>query len=377
MEFLPVLWFVLIAVLWVGYLTLEGFDFGVGMLFPIVSKNAKERRVALNTIGPHWDGNEVWLLTAGGAMFAAFPEWYATMFSGMYLALLLILLLLIVRICALEWRGKINNETWRKRWDGIHTGAAWLVSILWGVAFANLVQGMEIEVLQITDPATQTYEVISPAAVESATVAEAASYTHHLTGGFFSLLTPFTILGGLVTLSLFLTHGSIFLALKTSGDIQKRSEKLAAKLSIGSLVITAVWAIWAQLAYSSGVWSWIPLVVAALCLVATAFYANKGAEKPAFIANFVGIAAAVAFIFTSMAPNVMKSSIDPAYSLTISQASATGPTQIIMSVAALILVPIIIGYSIWSYKVFSKRLHVDDIPDTPAGLTPQYTDNAR
>lgn len=376
MEFLPVLWFILIAVLWVGYLTLEGFDFGVGMLFPLVSKGEKERRVALNTIGPHWDGNEVWLLTAGGAMFAAFPEWYATMFSGMYLALLLVLLLLIVRICALEWRGKINSDVWRKRWDMIHTGSAWLVSILWGVAFANLVQGMEIEILHITDPATQTFEVVSPAAVESATVAEAASYTHHLTGGFFSLLTPFTILGGLVTLSLFLTHGAVFMALKTSGDIHERTKKLAARLSIGSLLITAVWAIWAQLAYATGAWSWLPLGISAICLVLTMLFTQRADEKRAFVANFIAIAAAVAFIFTAMAPNVMKSSIDPAYSLTISEASATGPTQIIMSVAALILVPIIIGYSIWSYKVFSKRLHVDDIPDTPAGL-PIQMDNAR
>ncbi|MGO1460532.1 MAG: cytochrome d ubiquinol oxidase subunit II [Flaviflexus sp.] len=375
MDFLPYLWFIVIAVLWIGYLTLEGFDFGVGMLYTTVSKNPKERRVALNTIGPHWDGNEVWLLTAGGATFAAFPEWYATMFSGMYLALFLILVLLIVRICAIEWRGKINDINWRKRWDLAHTVCAWLVSFLWGVAFANLVQGMKIEVLEITNPATQTYEVVSPEAFEAAT--NTAAYTHHLTGGFFSLLTPFTLLGGLVTLCLFLTHGAVFMALKTAGDFQVRVEKLAARLSIGSLLITAVWAIWAQLAYASGFWSWIPLAIAAVCLVLTALWAQKGDELKAFIANFIAIAAAVAFIFTAMFPNVMKSSIDPAYSLTIEQASATGPTQIIMSVASLILVPIIIGYSIWSYKVFSKRIHVDNIPDDPSGLSPRYEETAR
>ncbi|MBM9432851.1 cytochrome d ubiquinol oxidase subunit II [Flaviflexus equikiangi] len=372
MDFLPILWFILIAVLWAGYLTLEGFDFGVGMLYTTMSRNPKERRVALNTIGPHWDGNEVWLLTAGGATFAAFPEWYATMFSGMYLALALILVLLIVRICALEWRGKINDEQWRNRWDIVHTASAWLVSILWGVAFANLVQGMEIEVIDIIDPATQTWEVVPAGVLETASAAEAAGFTHHLTGGFFSLLTPFTILGGLVTLTLFLSHGAIFIALKTSGELQVRAEKYAARLSLISLGVTAVWALWAQLAYASGMWSWIPLAIAALCLAATALFAQKGDELKAFIANFVAIASAVAFIFIAMAPNVMKSSIDPAYSLTIEQASATGPTQIIMSFAALVFVPIIIGYSIWSYKVFSKRISVDDLPDKAAGLPGVY-----
>lgn len=377
MEFLPYVWFVLIGVLWTGYLTLEGFDFGVGMLFTRLSRNPKERRVALNTIGPHWDGNEVWLLTAGGATFAAFPEWYATMFSGMYLALFLILVLLIVRITALEWRGKINDERWRRRWDGIHTTSAWGVSILWGVAFANLVQGMEIEVLRITDAATQTFETVSANEIESATVAEAASFTHHVTGGFFSLLTPFTIVGGLVTLSLFLSHGAIFLALKTAGELQVRAEKYAARLSLVSLVITGAWALWAQLVYATSMWSWIPLIIAALCLVGAAVFAQRGDELRAFIANFVGIAAAVAFIFTAMFPYVMRSSINEAYSLSIEQATATGPTQIIMLVAALIFVPIVIGYSAWSYKVFAKRISIDDIPDTAAGLSRVMDDNRR
>lgn len=144
---LPILWFILIAVLWIGYLTLEGFDFGVGMLLKILGRDERERRAMLGTIGPHWDGNEVWLLTAGGATFAAFPEWYGTLFSGAYLVLLAILLCLIVRVCAIEWREKINDQPWRDRWDWVHTVAAWIPSILWGAAFANLVQGMRIEVI--------------------------------------------------------------------------------------------------------------------------------------------------------------------------------------------------------------------------------------
>ena len=146
---LSVLWFILIAVLWIGYLTLEGFGFGVGMIYKFVAKDERERRALLGTIGPHWDGNEVWLLTAGGATFAAFPEWYGTLFSGAYLVLFLILLALIVRICAIEWRGKINSDTWRARWDWAHTISAWLPAVLWGAAFANLVQGMQIEVVEV------------------------------------------------------------------------------------------------------------------------------------------------------------------------------------------------------------------------------------
>ena len=150
---LSILWFILIAVLWIGYLTLEGFDFGVGMILKILGHDERERRATLSTIGPHWDGNEVWLLTAGGATFAAFPEWYSTLFSGAYVVLFIILLCLIVRVCAIEWRPKVNSQTWRDRWDWVHTISAWLPSILWGVAFANLVQGMHIEVVQTSNGA--------------------------------------------------------------------------------------------------------------------------------------------------------------------------------------------------------------------------------
>lgn len=366
MEFLPVLWFILIAVLWIGYLCLEGFDFGVGMLMPILGKSDKDKRVMLNTIGPHWDGNEVWLLTAGGATFAAFPQWYATMFSGMYLALVVILLFLIVRICAIEWRGKIDDPAWRKNWDQGHTVAAWGTSLLWGVAFANLVQGMKIEVVTLTDPARRVYETVDPSQIP-ADGALPPEFTHQLVGGFFSLLTPFTILGGLVTLSLFLTHGAIFTALKTTGDLQARSEKLAAKLSMISLGVTAVWAIIAWVFYANK-WAGIPLLLAALALAATTLFALKGDELKAFIANFVAIAFAVVFIFVAIFPNVMKSSIDDAYSLTISQAAAAHHTLVIMTGAAVVFVPIVLGYTIWSYKVFARRISNEELPDKPAGL---------
>ena len=245
---LSVLWFILIAVLWIGYLTLEGFGFGVGMIYKFVAKDERERRALLGTIGPHWDGNEVWLLTAGGATFAAFPEWYGTLFSGAYLVLFLILLALIVRICAIEWRGKINSDTWRARWDWAHTISAWLPAILWGAAFANLVQGMQIEVVEVAS--RKVVPVSEALAAQSAgTLIPGAS--HEITGGFWSLITPFTLLGGLVTCSLFLTHGALFAALKTAGDLSKRCSALALKLGVVSTVLTALWALWAQLAYSA------------------------------------------------------------------------------------------------------------------------------
>ena len=339
---LPLLWFVLIAVLWTGYLVLEGFDFGVGMLLRTFARDERERRMMLRTIGPVWDGNEVWLLTAGGATFAAFPEWYATMFSGFYLPLLLILLALIVRICAIEWRAKINDQRWRDRWDWLHTGASWLVAVLWGVAFGNLVQGTEIELID---------------------------GTHQLTGGFFSLLTPFTLMAGLVTLGLFLTHGAIFIALKTAGPLHERAVRLAHRLSIGSGLVALGWVLWAQLAHSNNTFSLIPAVVAGASLIGVIIATRAAREGWAFTLNALGIVGAVAFIFSSMYPYVMPSSLDPAASLSITDAAATEATLTVMSVVALIFVPVVLGYQAWTYWVFRKRVWASEVVGD-AGLHP-------
>lgn len=363
MTLLSILWFILIAVLWIGYLTLEGFDFGVGMLLKVLGRNEQERRAMMRTIGPHWDGNEVWLLTAGGATFAAFPEWYGTLFSGAYLVLFLILLCLIVRICAIEWRSKINSQKWRDSWDWAHTVSTWLPSILWGAAFANLVQGMKIEVVEVA-----TGNVVPAADVPSETLLAGAS--HELTGGFFSLLTPFTILGGLVTCSLFLTHGALYTALKTAGDLSARAEAFARKSAIASTALTAVWALWAQLAYSLNALAWIPLLVAAVFLIASLLMTWAGRQGWAFSLHFGGIAFAVVFIFSAMAPNVMRSSIDDAYSLTIAQAASDDVTLAIMTVAAVIFVPVVLFYTIWGYKVFSQRVSAEKIDPNEGGLHP-------
>lgn len=363
---LSVLWFILIAVLWIGYLTLEGFGFGVGMIYKFVAKDERERRALLGTIGPHWDGNEVWLLTAGGATFAAFPEWYGTLFSGAYLVLFLILLALIVRVCAIEWRGKINSDTWRARWDWAHTISAWLPAILWGAAFANLVQGMQIEVVEVASrKVVPVAEAL--AAQKAGTLIPGAS--HEITGGFWSLITPFTLLGGLVTCSLFLTHGALFAALKTAGDLSKRCSALALKLGVGSTVLTALWALWAQLAYSATPASWIGLVLAALFLVASLYLNLRGRQGLAFATHFGAIAFAVVFIFLAITPDIMRSAINPAYSLTISQGASADVTLLIMTIAAVVFVPVVLVYTIWSYKVFAKRINAEKI-DPNAGLDP-------
>lgn len=363
MSWLSIVWFILIAVLWTGYLILEGFDLGVGALLPFVAKNDEERSQAVKTIGPHWDGNEVWLLTAGGATFAAFPEWYATMFSGMYLALFLILVLLILRIAAIEWRKMIDSVKWRSTWDTIHTVAGFGVPLLFGVAFANLVQGMKIEVV---DP--MTLEAVTPPITDDVLVHS----VHHLTGGFFSLLTVFTLLGGAAVLLLALSQGAQFLSLKTAGPVHDRAEALSSKLSIIAAGVTAIWALWAVIAYAGSVWAWLPLVVAAIALIVSAALSQKALNNSmgSFLASSVGIAGAVSFIFVAMAPNMMKSSIDPAYSLTIAQASSSHSTLVVMLTVAIVMVPIVLAYTAYSYWVFRKRVSPDDVAENQ-GLLPK------
>ncbi|PFG20122.1 cytochrome d ubiquinol oxidase subunit II [Serinibacter salmoneus] len=331
---LALLWFILIAVLWTGYLVLEGFDFGVGMLMKPLAKDDTDRRVAINTIAPVWDGNEVWLLTAGGATFAAFPHWYATMFSGFYLPLLLILLALIVRGVSFEYRHKGSTQAWRNGWDWCIAIGSWVPAILWGVAFANLVRGLEID-----------------------------SEMQYV-GGFWALLSPFALLGGLVTLGLFLTHGAVFLALKTSGDYQTRAADLAIKLALPSAAVAAVWVIWAQLAYSRNAWTWAPLVIAALALVGVVLTTRARREGWAFTLNAVAIAMAVVFIFGSIYPNVMPAN-DPANSLTIANSSSSDYTLMVMTWVAVFLVPLVLLYQGWSFHVFRKRLSRESIPSSP------------
>ncbi|MFV0253365.1 MAG: cytochrome d ubiquinol oxidase subunit II [Beutenbergiaceae bacterium] len=335
---LQILWFLLIAVLWIGYLVLEGFDFGVGMLLKPVSRNETERRMMINTIGPVWDGNEVWLLVAGGATFAAFPEWYATMFSGFYLPLLFILAALIIRGVAFEYRGKMDDSAWRARWDWAITIGSWIPAVLWGVAFANLVRGVTIDA------------------------------DHQMTSSLVSLLNPFALLGGATTALVFATHGAIFVALKTDGEFRFRIRALSQRLALASGLVAAVWVVWAQLAYSDKGWTWAVVAAAALAVAGTSLAIRAGREGWAFTASAVTILATVMLIFGTLFPNVMPAANEPANSLTIMNASATPRTLTILTWVAAIMTPLVLAYQGWTYWVFRKRLTAERIP-APTGLT--------
>ncbi|GAA1537531.1 cytochrome d ubiquinol oxidase subunit II [Nocardioides humi] len=332
---LTTVWFVLIAVLWIGYFTLEGFDFGVGMLLPVLARDDTERRVMINTIGPVWDGNEVWLLVAGGATFAAFPEWYATLFSGFYLPLLLILLALIVRGLAFEYRAKRDDQRWKGRWDLAIIVGSFVPSLLWGVAFANILRGVPID-------ADLEY-----------------------VGGFVDLLNPYALLGGLTTLALFVTHGALFVALKTDGEIRHRARRLA----VPSVAVTAVLAVaflgWTQQQTGTAA-SAVAFVVAAASLVGAGLAARAGREGWAFLGTFVTIALAVAGLFLALFPDVMPSTLAGGESLTTTNAAATAYTLRIMTVTAVIFTPLVLAYQGWTYWVFRKRIATHHIPPAAA-----------
>ncbi|GAA3240606.1 cytochrome d ubiquinol oxidase subunit II [Streptomyces lavendulae] len=325
-------WFVLIAVLWIGYFFLEGFDFGIGVLTKLLARDRKERRVLINTIGPVWDGNEVWLLTAGGATFAAFPEWYATLFSGFYLPLLLILICLIVRGVSFEYRHKRPEEKWQTNWEHAIFWTSLIPAFLWGVAFANIVRGVKID---------QDMEYV---------------------GSLFDLLNVYSILGGLVTLTLFTFHGAVFASLKTLGDIRDRSRALATRLGVVTAVLALVFLIWTQVSRGDG-WSLIAMAVAVAALVAALGCNLAGREGWSFALSGITIAAAVAMLFLTLFPNVMPSSLNDAWSLTVTNASSTPYTLKIMTWCAGVATPLVMLYQGWTYWVFRKRIGTQHIAD--------------
>lgn len=327
---LNTLWFILISVLFIGFFFLEGFDYGVGILLPFIGKDDKTRRVVINTIGTFWDGNEVWLITAGGAMFAAFPNWYATMFSGFYLALVLMLLALILRGVSFEFRSKDKNPQWRKFWDWMIFFGSFVPALLWGVAVANLIRGVPID--------------------------ENMNYV----GGFFNLLNPYALVGGLTTLSLFILHGAIFLNLKTTEEIRAKAHAIATKFWIPTVVLVLGFVIFgyfdtdmfARLGVSPG----INPVIAAAALLMTGYFLKKNKGGWAFIMTGLTIAFATITIFYGLYPRVMVSSLNDAWSLTIYNASSTPYTLTVMSLIAVVFVPIVLVYQGWTYWVFKKRI---------------------
>jgi cytochrome bd ubiquinol oxidase subunit II len=324
---LETLWFVLVCVLWIGFMFLEGFDFGVGMLLQLVGKTPEERRTVIHSIGPVWDGNEVWLLTAGGATFAAFPNWYASMFSGFYLALFLVLVGLIIRGVSFEFWGKVESPRWRSVWEWSLAVGSFLPALLVGVAFANLIRGISLD--------------------------QQGNYT----GSFWDLLNPYALLGGVVTLLLCLAHGASFLQLRTVAPIKERAAALGRiLLPLAALAVIGfvAWTFGETSHHSPGFW--ITSIVACVAIIAAAALGATGRSGLAFIAGGLGIAMTVATWFTALYPNVIVDSNDHANNLTVFNAASNHYTLVVMTITALILVPIVLIYQIWTYYVFRKRV---------------------
>lgn len=327
------IWFLLIAVLFIGYFVLEGFDFGVGILLPFVAKNDTERRMVINTIGPHWDGNEVWLITAGGAMFAAFPHWYATLFSGFYLALFIMLFALILRGVAFEFRSKVRSQTWRNFWDWSIFGGSLVPAVLWGVAFANFVRGVPI------------------------------SENFLFVGNFWDLINFYSIVGGLVTLTGFVVHGAIFLSMKLEKPFSEKLNKLATKLWIPNIFVLLFFVIqtyiFTDIINQLGVNPGVVPIGAVLSLFSVGWFLKIKRVGWAFFINCLTIIFSASTIFMILFPRVLVSSIDPIYSLTVMNSASGEYTLRIMSIIALVFVPIVIAYQGWTYWIFRKRISSD------------------
>jgi cytochrome d ubiquinol oxidase subunit II len=323
-------WFILITVLFTGFFFLEGFDYGVGILLPFLGRDDTDRRVIINTIGPFWDGNEVWLLTAGGAIFAAFPNWYATMFSGFYLALVVMLLALIVRGVAFEFRSKDQRQRWRNVWDWLIFFGSFVPALLWGVALTNLMQGLPID-------GDMQYR-----------------------GDFFTLLSPYTLLGGVYGLVLMALHGAVFLSLRTEGELAEKARATALRLwlpAVALMVLALVGSylatdMFTKLGVNPGI---IPITGGAALLISGWFIRHKR-DGWAFASTGVAVAVAIVTIFMTLYPRVMVSSLNPDWSLTIYNASSSDYTLSVMTVVALVFVPIVLIYQGWTYWVFRKRV---------------------
>jgi cytochrome d ubiquinol oxidase subunit II len=329
------LWFALVAVLLIGFFLLEGFDYGVGILLPFLGKDDRDRRVIINTIGPFWDGNEVWLITAGGAIFAAFPQWYATMFSGFYLALLLMLVALIVRGVGFEFRSKDRRPEWRSLWDWLIFFGSFVPALLWGVAFANLIRGVPIN-------AEMQY-----------------------LGTFWDLLNPYALAGGLAALSAFTLHGAVFLGLRTMGDLKERAHNAAKLLWLPTAVLVFLFVIagyfatdmFTKLGVNPGP---IPLG-AGVALLLAGWFIRQQRSGWAFVMTGLTIVLSSVTVAIGLYPRVMVSSLNPDWSLTIYNASSSPYTLGIMSVVALVLVPVVLIYQGWSYWVFRNRVSREDV----------------
>ena len=314
---LETLWFIVVAVFWTGFFVLEGFDFGVGVLHTLVGRTEDERRVAINAIGPFWDGNEVWLIVAGAAMFAAFPAWYATLFSALYLALLLVLVALMARGVAFEFRGKRSGARWRRSWTWATTLGSAVIPLVLGIGLGDLVAGLPI------------------------------GSDGEFTGGVVNMFTAYGVWVGLTLLGLSLLHGAAFLALKTTASVRLRARVLGVRLAIAVAAVVLVFAIWSLTVLSA---------VAVVAVVAAGVLLRSGREGWAFTATALAMAAAVGSLFVDLYPDVLVSSTNPAYSLTVSGAASGSYSLKVMTVAAGVFFPVVLLYQGWTYRVFRARV---------------------
>jgi cytochrome d ubiquinol oxidase subunit II len=341
---LEIFWFCLIAVLWGGYFVLEGFDFGVGMLQTVVPRTERDRDVLFETIGPHWDGNETWLVVAGGATFAAFPAWYATMFSGYYLALLLVLVLLIVRAVSFEWREKSESPRWRRAWLGANVAASFGAPLAWGVGLAALLYGTPID------------------------------SDGHYTGNVLDLFNVYTVMAGIAVVVFFAFHGAIFLTLRTVGELSDRARRAARTLAVPAIVLGTVFLVWTvAVAIDRNDKDLFPPVLPAALgialLAAAALLVFRDRPGLAFVGTALGILAGVATLYTSLYPRVMVSSTDFGNSLTVESAASSHYALGVMTVAALIVTPLILLYQGWTFYVFRARVGGEEV-ESPVDLVP-------
>ncbi len=343
---LHTIWFIIIVALWIGFFVLEGFDFGVGALHMWVGRSETERRVAINTIGPWWDGNEVWLIVVGGATFAAFPGWYATMFSALYLAFVLVLLGLFGRGVSFEYRGKRDSARWRGGWSLAMTIGSVLVPLLIGVALGDLLNGLPI------------------------------NSQHNFTGNFFDLLTGYGLMTGVTLVALCLLQGATFLALRTTGEMCERARAAARVIGLAAIVVNLAWVIWTLVVIGGGT---VPETTQIFGMIAVIFawaLSSTNYNGWAFIASSVAIAAAIGQIFIALYPNVMVSSTTDAYNLTVNNAASDHYSLVVMTVAAVLIFPIVLLYQGWSFHVFRGRVSAPATPtetEAPGGAGPAAT----
>jgi cytochrome bd ubiquinol oxidase subunit II len=328
-------WFVVITVLWIGFFVLEGFDFGVGMLHAGVGRDEAGRRAVINTIGPLWDGNEVWLIVAGAAIFAAFPDWYATMFSALYLAMVLLLAALIVRGVSFEYRGKRQPAHWRRTWDVLLTVGSVLAPLLIGVALGDLLHGLPI------------------------------NSSHEYTGSFWDLLQPYGVFSGITFVAICALHGATFLTLKTTGDLRERAGRAARRVAPVTWLLVLAFISWTHAIAGKGALLNPIEFGAVLAGLAALWLAYSRSQGWAFAATTITMAACVLSIFVDLYPRVMVSSTSPAYSLTVHNSASGHYTLTAMTVVVVIFLPFVLAYQAWTYYVFRRRIRRQDFEPSP------------